>query len=250
MIRPSAARTAIKAAISASATPAQTEGGPTSVPFADTPISALPPVFVAEHTGQGAPAVWKVVDDDTTAGWRALPQTSSDRTDHRFPLAIYVPVSAANLTVSVRFAVVDLDARRQIATWNVPGAGSNFPMALESTGELLAAVFRSPARLVLLDTKTGTVAANLPASGDADNVFFDARRERTYVSCGAGGSRCFSRMAERIAWSRSPQNQARGQACSCPSWTACSWLSAPDCWVRMCRSRSFVQHRSASASMT
>jgi hypothetical protein len=92
-----------------------------------------------------------------------------------------------------QIAVVDLDARRQIATWKVPGVSSNYPMALESARGMLAAVFRSPPSLVLLDTKTGTVTARLPACGDADDVFFDARRERIYVSCGSGEIAVFQR---------------------------------------------------------
>ena len=39
---------------------------------------------------------------------------------------------------------------------------------------------------MLLDTRTGNVTARLPTCGDADDVFFDARRGRIYVSCGAG----------------------------------------------------------------
>ena len=35
---------------------------------------------------------------------------------------------------------------------------------------MLATVFRNPPSLVLLDTKTGTVTARLPACGDADDV--------------------------------------------------------------------------------
>ena len=106
MIRQSVARMAIIAAMAASATPAQAEGGPISVSFADAPISALPPGFTAERTGSGAPADWKIVEDDTMAGGRVLAQTNSDRTDYRFPLAIYQPVSAANVEVSVRFKAV------------------------------------------------------------------------------------------------------------------------------------------------
>ena len=101
-----------------------------------------------------------------------------------------------NVPDAKQIAVVDLDARRQIATWKVPGAGSNFPMALNATKGMLAAVFRSPARLVLLDTKTGNVVANLPTCGDADEVFFDAKRERIYVSCGAGEIAVFQRNGE------------------------------------------------------
>ncbi len=75
---------------------------------------------------------------------------------------------------------------KQVATWRVPGLGSNFPIALDPGGTVLATVFRSPARLVLLDTRTGTVMTSLPICGDADDVFFDAGRHRLYVSCGEG----------------------------------------------------------------
>jgi DNA-binding beta-propeller fold protein YncE len=98
-----------------------------------------------------------------------------------------------NVPDAKQIAVVDLDARRQIGEWKVPGAGSNFPMALDPANEVLAAVFRSPPRLVLLNTKTGAVAANLETCGDADDVFFDPKRERIYVSCGAGEISVFQR---------------------------------------------------------
>ncbi len=91
-----------------------------------------------------------------------------------------------NVPDAGQVAVVDLTAGKQIASWRVPGLNANFPMALDSTGSVLATVFRSPPRLVLLDTKTGVVTANLPICGDADDVFFDAKRQRLYVSCGEG----------------------------------------------------------------
>jgi DNA-binding beta-propeller fold protein YncE len=98
-----------------------------------------------------------------------------------------------NVPDAKQIAVVDLDARRQTATWKVPDASSNFPMALNATEGALATVFRSPPRLVLLDTKTGDVTGNLPACGDADDVFFDAKRARIYVSCGGGEIAIFQR---------------------------------------------------------
>ncbi|HWG04936.1 MAG TPA: hypothetical protein VG271_07970, partial [Beijerinckiaceae bacterium] len=36
------------------------------------------------------------------------------------------------------------------------------------------------------DTGTGQLTAQIPACDDADDVFFDARRNRLYVSCGDG----------------------------------------------------------------
>ncbi len=91
-----------------------------------------------------------------------------------------------NLPNAGQIAVVDLGRRQLIGTWAVPGARGNFPMALDSAKGMLAVVFRSPARLVLLDTKSGNVTQSLPTCGDADDVFFDVKRARLYVSCGAG----------------------------------------------------------------
>jgi hypothetical protein len=59
-------------------------------------------------------------------------------------------------------------------------------MALDDAGNVLASVFRSPPRLVLLDTRSGAVKENIETCADADDVFFDAKRKRIYVSCGQG----------------------------------------------------------------
>ncbi len=75
---------------------------------------------------------------------------------------------------------------KQVATWRMPGLRQNFPMALDPAHMIVATVFRSPAKLVLLNTGTGAVVANLQTCGDADDVFFDAKRQRIYVSCGEG----------------------------------------------------------------
>lgn len=98
-----------------------------------------------------------------------------------------------NVPDAHQIAVVDLEQHRQQATWKIPGLGANFPMALDAAKGVLAAVFRSPSRLLLLDTKTGAVTARLPVCGDSDDVFFDSKRERIYVSCGAGEIAIFRR---------------------------------------------------------
>jgi hypothetical protein len=91
-----------------------------------------------------------------------------------------------NLPDARQIAVVDLDARRVVATWPMRSAGANFPMALDPAQSLIATVFRSPPLLLLLNLATGEERQHLPICGDADDVFFDARRGRAYVSCGAG----------------------------------------------------------------
>jgi len=89
-------------------------------------------------------------------------------------------------------AVIDLAAGRQIASWTVPGLAQNFPMALDNSGATIATVFRSPPRLVFLDSRTGAVTGSDLTCADADDVFFDAKRQRVYVSCVAGAVDVFS----------------------------------------------------------
>jgi hypothetical protein len=81
--------------------------------------------------------------------------------------------------------VADLAAgtSRSLST---PGAGSNFPMAIDRDEHRVLVVFRSPPILMALSTEDGHVVAKTATCGDADDVFVDAKRHRVYVSCGEG----------------------------------------------------------------
>ena len=83
-------------------------------------------------------------------------------------------------------AVVDLTAARQVESWTAPGLRANFPLTVDSSGTALAVVFRRPARLVLINTKTGATTQQLDTCGDADDVFFDTMR-RGSMSAAAPG---------------------------------------------------------------
>jgi hypothetical protein len=101
-----------------------------------------------------------------------------------------------NVPDAGHIAVVDLAMAKQSASWTLPGLRANFPMAIEGTGAVVATVFRQPPKLVLLDTKTGAATQQLDTCGDADDVFFDGKRGRIYVSCGAGAVDVFQAGAE------------------------------------------------------
>ena len=96
-----------------------------------------------------------------------------------------------NVPGARQIAVVDLGSGRQTGTWVVPKLESNFPLAIDERGTRLAVVFRKPPRLVLLDSKSGAVTASLPSCDDADDVFFDGKRSRIYLSCGGGAVAVF-----------------------------------------------------------
>jgi hypothetical protein len=86
---------------------ATAQGKTMNISFVPAAGASLPNGFSIARTGRGAQASWAAIADPAVAGGFVLGQTSTDRTDYRFPLAIYDPVSAVNLDVSVRFKPVD-----------------------------------------------------------------------------------------------------------------------------------------------
>ncbi len=78
----------------------------TEVEIAAMPSGQEPPGFISWRTGEGDAAEWRVVDDPTASTKKAIAQTSKDTTDYRFPLAVYKPISATNVDVTIRFKPV------------------------------------------------------------------------------------------------------------------------------------------------
>jgi hypothetical protein len=91
-----------------------------------------------------------------------------------------------NLPDAKQVAVVDREKQSIVATWPMKAFRANFPMALDEANRRLFIGCRHPARLVILDTATGKPVADVAISGDTDDLFYDARRKRIYVSCGEG----------------------------------------------------------------
>lgn len=91
-----------------------------------------------------------------------------------------------NVPSARQVAVVDRNKRSVIASWDVPGASANYPMALDEAGRRLFVGARSPALLLIYDIDSGKVVSTLPIGGDTDDIFFDAARKRIYVICGEG----------------------------------------------------------------
>jgi hypothetical protein len=77
-----------------------------SVDFSSTAPGGEPVDFTFSRTGQGQVGRWSVVADPTALNGRAIAQLSDDRTDYRFPLAVYQPYSGKALEVSIRFKPV------------------------------------------------------------------------------------------------------------------------------------------------
>jgi hypothetical protein len=69
-------------------------------------VGSTPVDFKFGRTGQGDPGHWTIMNDETSFEGRVIEQSSTDRTDYRFPLAIFDPIVAKNVEVSLRFKPV------------------------------------------------------------------------------------------------------------------------------------------------
>ena len=103
-----------------------------------------------------------------------------------FQLEAHGPRIFVNVPAKKHIAVVDREQRKVVAAWPMEKWQANFPMVLDEATHRLFVGCRKPARLVVLDTARGVPVTDLEISGDTDDLFFDAKRQRLYVSCGEG----------------------------------------------------------------
>src|ERR687885_226689 len=99
-----------------------------------------------------------------------------------------------NVPTADHIAVVDRDKGSVIETWPLSEVRENFPMALDEADHRLFVGTRSPAKLLIFDTQTGKQVTSLDSSGDADDIFYDAKNKRIYVSGGEGAISVFEQI--------------------------------------------------------
>ena len=103
-----------------------------------------------------------------------------------FQLELNGPRIFVNVPPLHSIAVVDRRTRKITASWSTGDAAANYPMALDESNHRLFVVCRRPARLIVIDTVTGTIIATVPVVGDSDDAFYDAARKRIYAIGGEG----------------------------------------------------------------
>lgn len=75
----------------------------TVIAIARMEVGKPPSGFKFGRTGRGGQSQWTVVDDSTSLTGRVIEQSSADQTDYRFPLAIFEPITAKNVEISISF---------------------------------------------------------------------------------------------------------------------------------------------------
>jgi hypothetical protein len=91
-----------------------------------------------------------------------------------------------NVPEAKHVAVVDREKAAVVAKWPVTEARAHFPMALDEQNRRLFIGCREPAKLLVKDMDSGKDVASMECAGDTDDLFYDARNRRLYVSGGAG----------------------------------------------------------------
>lgn len=109
-------------------------------------------------------------------------------------------VSASRIFVNLpgdsSVAVVDPSTGVVDAKWPLKGLSANFPMAFDAKHQRALIATREPSGLVVLQARQGDILQGEKGfgdviyagrtCGDADDLFFDAKRNRVYVICGQG----------------------------------------------------------------
>src|SRR5947209_1713596 len=115
------------------------------------------------YVGYGSGALAMINENGTKVA-----EIKLDAHPESFQLEKNGPRLFVNLPKPRKVAVVDRTTASVIAKWGTDGAFSNYPMALDEKNHRLFIVCRLPARLVILDTNSGTAIGKLPVIGDSD----------------------------------------------------------------------------------
>jgi hypothetical protein len=111
------------------------------------------------------------------------------------PEAFQLESTGSHIFVNVPSArtidVIDRGKGVVVAHWPMGELQATFPMALDESHHRLLIGCRKPARLAVLDTESGKAITALPCTGDTDDVFYDRRLRRVYVSGGEGAVSVF-----------------------------------------------------------
>jgi DNA-binding beta-propeller fold protein YncE len=92
----------------------------------------------------------------------------------------------ANLPELNQIAVMDRKKRILLTPWPIKDSLGNSPIGLDETHHRLAYGGRRPAAMVVFDTGTGKQVAKTDINEDTDDLSFDQKNRRFYVSCGEG----------------------------------------------------------------
>ncbi|MDQ2719698.1 MAG: YncE family protein [Bacteroidota bacterium] len=91
--------------------------------------------------------------------------------------------------------IIDLAQLKLTNSWKRNSPSANFPMAIDAQNNYAFIGYRHPAKLVVLDIKTGKEINSNNMVSDVDDLYFDKEKKRIYISGGGGYINIFQRNA-------------------------------------------------------
>jgi DNA-binding beta-propeller fold protein YncE len=99
--------------------------------------------------------------------------------EHGSHIFVLVPEKAQVLVLDRKSHVVD-------AKWAIPGIQKNVAVDLDEKNHRLFLGVRTPASIVVLDSRSGTLVESIPTVGTLDGLTYDPTTRRIYTSGGEG----------------------------------------------------------------
>lgn len=121
-----------------------------------------------------------------TKNWRIVREITLPAHPESFQLESRGSRVFANVPNAHCVEVIDRAAGRATGRWQVENASGNFPMAFDEEHHRLFIGCRKPPMLIVFDSESGKEVASVAIDDDPDDAFYDAKRGRIYISCGAG----------------------------------------------------------------
>jgi YVTN family beta-propeller protein len=94
---------------------------------------------------------------------------------------LYVNVPGAQIFVTIDLVNNTIKDKRK-----TDSATENFPMALDAINNRLFIGCRRPAKLLVINGKTGETISSVHIDSDTDDIFYDGSLKQIYISCGGG----------------------------------------------------------------
>ena len=91
-----------------------------------------------------------------------------------------------NVADSNEVAVIDARTHAVTEHWPLHRAGHNVPLAYDEDAGLLLIGCRAPAKMLVLDTRSGKEVADAPAGTGVDDLFYNAATRTAYLIAGSG----------------------------------------------------------------
>jgi hypothetical protein len=85
-----------------------------------------------------------------------------------------------------QISVVDRKKPSAVDAWRLTDVQGNYPVAYDAATHRLFVGCRKPAKLLILDTRSGKAVGSAVIGADTDDLAFDPVNKRVYVACGDG----------------------------------------------------------------